>query len=115
MSQVSPQPLPLNPYNPNTQALLHDAFDQCMQMEANALAGNDGKAQMLARCLGFLILELPHGASEIVAHEVVGCFAEFEKMAELAQIYIDHLIRLCESYFSFNHQLEHANSGLIHF
>ena len=106
------QPLPLNPYNPNTQPSLHDAFDQCRQMEANALAGNDGEAQMLARCLGFLIQELPDDTGEIVAHEVIDCYANFEKMAELARLYIDHLIRLCES-FVFNHQ--HANSSLIHF
>jgi hypothetical protein len=84
-----------------------------MQMEANAHAGNDGKAQMLVRCLGFLMLELPHEARETVANKVVGCSADFEKMAELAQMYIDHLIRLCESYFAFNHQ--HAISSLIHF
>jgi hypothetical protein len=90
-----PQSLPLNPYDPNTEAFLHDAFSQCMQMEADA--GNDGYAQMLARCLGFLMLELPHEASEIVANEILACYANFEKMADLAQMYINHLIRLCKS------------------
>jgi hypothetical protein len=73
-----------------------------MQMEA--IAGNDGRARMLARCLGYLILELSRisdEARDIVAHEVVACVADFEMMAELAQVYIDHLIRLCESYFAF--------------
>ena len=71
-------------------------------MEADA--GNDGNAQMLARCLGFLMLELSHEASEIVANEIVVCYTDFEKMADLAQMYINHLIRLCGSYFAFNHQ-----------
>ena len=37
--------------------------------------------------------------------EVVACEANFEMMAELAQLYIDHLqvVRLCVSYFAFNH------------
>jgi hypothetical protein len=106
-----PQPLPLNPYNHITEAPLHDAFGQCILMQADA--GNDGNALMLARCLGFLMLELPQNAKEIVANEIVLCYADFEKMADLAHIYINHLLRLCESYFAFNHQ--HANSSLIHF
>ena len=80
-------------------------------MEADA--GNDAKALMLARCLGFLMLELPHEPSEVVANEIIACNASFEKMAELAELYINHLIRLCESYFAFNQQ--HARSSLIHF
>ena len=94
---MPPQPLPLNPYNPNTEAPLYGAFNQCNLMEADA--GNDGNAQMLARYLGFLMLKLPHEAKEIVSHEIDVCYADFEKMADLAQMYIvNHLIRLCESY-----------------
>jgi hypothetical protein len=76
------------------------------------LAG-DREALILSRCLGYLILELPREASEMVASEVVGCNASFEEMATLSRFYIDHLIRLCESYFGVNYQ--HANSSLIHF
>ena len=108
---MPPQPLPLNQYDPNTQAFLHDAYNQCILMEANA--GNDENTQMLARCLGFLMRELPPEASELVANEIVGCYADLKKMADLAQLYINHLIRLCESYFASSHQ--HANSSLIHF
>ena len=105
---MPPQPLPHNPHNPNTEASLYDAFNQCILMEAGA--GNNADRQMLARCLGYLILQLPQEAKGVVADEIVTCYADFEKMADLAQFYIDHLIRLCES---FNHQ--HANSSLIHF
>ena len=108
---MPPQPLPLNQYDPNTQAFLHDAYNQCILMEAHA--DNDENTKMLACCLGFLMRELPHKASELVANEIVGCYADFAKMADLAQLYINHLIRLCESYFASNHQ--HANSSLIHF
>ena len=82
---------------------------QCIMMEAEA--GNDVDAQMLTRCLGYLITELPCEAGESVANEVVGCNADLEKMTDLAHLYIDNLIRLCESYFS--HQ--NVNSSLVHF
>jgi hypothetical protein len=100
-----PQPLPANPYNPNKEVPLHDAYSQCVMMETNA---GDEEALMLARCLGYLMLELPGEANKVLANEVVACNANFELMATLSQLYIDHLIRLCESCFAFNHQLEHA-------
>ena len=103
-----PQPLPVNPYDFNAQGHLHAGNAQCVMMETEA--GGNGKALMLARCLGYLILELPHDAGGLVAIEVLGCAADFEKMAILSNIYIDHLIRLCKSCFSFNH-----HSNLIHF
>ena len=83
-------------------------------MEAEA--GYDVEAQMLARCLGYLITELPREAGESVANEVnevVGSNSDFQKMADLAHLYINYIIRLCESYFAFNHQ--HVNSILIQF
>ena len=86
-------------------------------MEAEA--GNDVEAQMLARCLGYLITELPREAGESVANEVnevVGCNSDFQKMADLAHLYINYLIRLCESYyFAFNNQHHDVNSILINF
>ena len=104
-----PQPLPVNPYHPYKEALLHDAYNQCVMMETNAA---DEETLMLARCLGYLMLELPGEANGTVANEVVACNANFEEMATLSHLYIDHLIRLCESCLAFNHQ--HANSSLIH-
>ena len=103
-----PQPLPANPYDPNAQAPLYEGYAQCAMMETEA--GGNGKNLMLARCLGYLILELPHDAGELVAFEVLDCSADFCKMKTLSHLYIDHLIRLCESSFVFNHY-----SSLIHF
>jgi hypothetical protein len=103
-----PQPLPVNPYDPNTEAPLYEGYTQCVMMETDA--GGNGKKLMLARCLGYLILELPHDAGELVAIEIVACNANFYDMANLAHLYIDHLIRLCEFCFAVNH-----HSSLIHF
>jgi hypothetical protein len=107
---LPPQPLPANPYNPNKEAPLHDAYSQCVMMETNT---GDEEVLMLARCLGYLMLELPGEANEVMANEVVACNDNFEEMATLSHLYIDHLIRLCESCFAFNHQ--HANSRLFYF
>jgi hypothetical protein len=70
-------------------------------------AGGNRETLMLARCLEYLILELPHDAGELVAIEVVECRADIYDMSHL---YIDHMIRLCESCFAFDH-----HSSLIHF
>ena len=89
---MAPQPLPLNSHNPNTEALLYDAFNQCVLMEADASNNGNAHRQMFARCLGYLILQLPQEAKGIVANEIVVCYADFDKIVDLAQIYIDHLI-----------------------
>ncbi|KJA18783.1 hypothetical protein HYPSUDRAFT_69697 [Hypholoma sublateritium FD-334 SS-4] len=89
---LRPHPLPYNNYNPSTQAPLHDAYEECLMMEASV--GTDKDALVFPRCLGYLILELPHEAGEVVAHEVVDCHASFDRMRSLSLFYIDHLIRL---------------------
>jgi hypothetical protein len=111
-----PQPLPENPYDSNTDAPLHDAYSQCVMMET--VSDNNQESVMLARCLGYLMLELPGSeARGFVANEVVACEANFDKMATLSQLYIDHLIRLCEfcQCFAFNQQHAIDNSSLIRF
>ncbi|KXN92720.1 hypothetical protein AN958_05741 [Leucoagaricus sp. SymC.cos] len=104
MAAVYPQnqPLPPNAYDPSTQAPFRDTYEQCLMMEA--AAGADKVALVLAHCLGYLIRELPAEANGVVANEVVACNADFEKMKSLSQLYIDHLIRLCESSFVLNRQ-----------
>ncbi|KAF8880118.1 hypothetical protein CPB84DRAFT_1735519 [Gymnopilus junonius] len=61
-------------------------------MEASA--GADQEALSLARCLGYLIRELPSRAKVIVADEVLACNADDEGMKDLSQFYINHLIRV---------------------
>jgi hypothetical protein len=83
MPQQLPQPLPVNTFDPNTEAPLYEGYTQCVMMETDA--GGNRETLILARCLGYLILELPHDAGELVANEVVACNANFYDMATLAQ------------------------------
>jgi len=89
-----PLPLPQNPYNFNTEPAFSDAFSQCIQMETDANVNGNEQRLILARCLGFLMQELPQEASELVANEIVACLANFDQMSDLALFYINHLIRL---------------------
>lgn len=92
------QPLPTNTYDPSnsSQATFYCAYEQCLAME-NATDANELDL-IHARCLGYLILELPHAASLVVAKEVVSCHSDFGKMSELCEMYINHLFRPCESF-----------------
>jgi len=55
---------------------------------------------MYARCLGFLIIEAPDDdARDYISHEIMQCEGNGDRMNELAQLYINHLFRLCESLF----------------
>jgi hypothetical protein len=108
-----PQPLPENPYDFN-EGPLHDAYSQCVMMETARDSTEENV--MLARCLAYLMLELPGSeARELVANEIVACHSDFDDMAVLSHLYIDHLIRLCEFCFAFNQQHAIDNSSLIHF
>jgi len=62
---------------------------------------------MYARCLGFLIIEAPDDdARDYISHEIMQCEGNGDRMNELAQLYINHLFRLCESLFLiFSHRL----------
>ncbi|KAF9483353.1 hypothetical protein BDN70DRAFT_315060 [Pholiota conissans] len=88
MATLYPQSLPLNTYEPP----IYEAYEQCLMMEANA--GTDTDTLMLARCLGYLIRELPNEARELLAQEIVECFANFDEMKSLSWLYVNHLIRL---------------------
>ncbi|KAF8198544.1 hypothetical protein BJ912DRAFT_922485 [Pholiota molesta] len=94
MATLRPQPLPANIYTRDTRAPLHAAYEQCLRMEADGGADSDTDTQMLARCLGYLILELPNEASGVVAQEIMDCGADVGEMKALARLYINNLIRL---------------------
>jgi hypothetical protein len=96
MATLRPQPLPATR---DTRAPHHAAYEQCLRMEADGGADSDTDTQMLARCLGYLLRELPHEAGGGVAQEIMDCGADFDKMKALARFYINHLIRLCEPFF----------------
>jgi hypothetical protein len=92
------QPLPRNPFRPQDAQDLHDAYDQCLASESEA-----GSEQELAyaRCLGYFLTELPTARGKhMVAEDIVLCQGDKEAMDRLAQLYIKHVIRLCESTFA---------------
>lgn len=91
------QPLPGNPYDPN-DTQIYEAYEQCLLSEAEANAENDWKGLMYARCLGYLISEAPdHNSRNVIVNEILGCEADSARMDALAKLYIDHVVRLCES------------------
>ena len=99
MAALRPQPLPLNTYDLATEVAVHDAYEQCLMMEASAGTDTD---HMLARCLGYFIRELPNEAKELLVQDIVECAADCDKMKSLSWLYISHLIRLCEPFFMLN-------------
>ena len=105
LNVLRPHPLPRNNYNPFTQTPLHDAYEECLKMETSAGTVADEDALVFPRCLGYLILELPHEAGVVIAHEIIECRSNFERMKSLSRFYIDHLIRLCEPSFTLDSQL----------
>ena len=89
------QDLPPNPFDQATETRFHDAYHQCVQNQVDA--GTDEKLLVYARCLGYLILEAPDfDARHLIVEEILECKANHDEMDSLAQLYINHLFRLCE-------------------
>jgi hypothetical protein len=102
------QPLPLNPFHKDLDASFHAAYDRCLRHEeATREAKTKSKEEQYAkevvygRCLGYLLTETPHtNGKRMVSEGIIKCNGQREKMNELAETYINHLIRLCQ-WFSF--------------
>jgi hypothetical protein len=89
------QPLPQNPLQLQKHPVLQDAYTQCLLSERGA---HSAQELMYARCLGYFLLEMPGpNARHMVADEIFLCECDKGKMEQLAQLYINHVIRLCES------------------
>jgi hypothetical protein len=90
------QPLPPNPFHSENDVALHDAYQCCfdneMELTGAALAG---PPLIYARCLGYLLLELPDEGRRVVAHEILECRLQNSDVNMLGKLYVDHLIRLC--------------------
>ena len=89
------QPLPPNTFQSVNEPALHDAYEYCLDNESQIEAGGDTTALAHARCLGYLLRELPTEGQNVVAHEILGCVLRGSDMNELGKFYVDHLIRLC--------------------
>jgi hypothetical protein len=94
------QPLPPNPFHPENDVALHDAYQRCFDNEKEAtLAGNT--PLIYARCLGYLLLELPDEGRRVLAHEILEYVTQnSDNLDILGKLYVDHLIRLCMSFTS---------------
>jgi hypothetical protein len=91
------QPLPPNPYDQLTDMPSFNSYRQCLLHEMEASATNNELRLIYARCLGYLISEAPTAnARDVIGHEITECKADPEKMDKLADLYINHLLRLCE-------------------
>ena len=102
------RPLPPNPFDKDLHALFRAAYDQCLKHEEVAQLSKQeattkskeeeyAKEVVYGRCLGYLLTETLHtDAKRIVADEIIGCNGCREKMNQLAETYINHIIRLCQ-------------------
>lgn len=89
------QPLPLNPFDQNNEGCLHSAYNCCLKMEYEHLHCNDIFV-IHARCLGYLITELPPKGRKAVSEEILVCSNKEEELRKLSEYYINTLIRICE-------------------
>lgn len=91
-------PLPHNPYPTlaaEPQSLWHRAYNQCLLFEQGFIG--TGKV-ILARSLGYLILKAPSDSGRtVVTLEILSVpQGSYDKLAELAEYWIDRLIRCCK-------------------
>jgi hypothetical protein len=57
------------------------------------------KEIVYGRCLGYLLTETSHtNGKRMVSDDIIKCDGQREKMNELAETYINHLIRLCQGF-----------------
>jgi hypothetical protein len=89
------QPLPPNRFHPVNEAPFYDAYDYCLGNESETEARGDTTALADARCLGYLLCELPTKGQNVVANKILECVSQGSDMNELGKFYVDHLIRLC--------------------
>jgi hypothetical protein len=91
------QPLPPNPFHPENDVALHDAYQRCFDNEKEAtstLPGTTTTALIYARFLGYLLLELPtNEGRRVLGHEILECVSD--NLDIWGKRYVDHLIRLC--------------------
>ena len=96
-----PEPLPRpNPYDSTTDSVLHSAYNKCLDLEArHEQVEKMVPLQVLvcARFLRYMLLKAPRdGGREDFAWEIYQCSSD-DAIQGLAQLYSDHLLRICKS------------------
>ena len=88
------QPLPPNTFHPDNETSSYDAYELCLENESR-IDARDTTKLVHARCLGYLLRELPTDGRKVVAHEILQCVIRGSDMSELGKFYVERLIRLC--------------------
>ena len=98
-----PTALPsVNPYKETAQFVIRCAYDRCLDLETRHMeVPKHGRLDVLvcARMLGYMLLEAPTEEGRMdFASEVVRCGHDGDKaLQSLAELYKDHLFRVCKS------------------
>jgi hypothetical protein len=91
-----------NPYKETTQLVIRCAYNRCLDLEKRHVeVPRHGRLDVLicARMLGYLLLEAPTEEGRMdFASEVVSCCNDgYKELQSLAELYKDHLLRVCKS------------------
>jgi len=70
------QPLPPNTFHPDNETSSYDAYELCLENESR-IDARDTTKLVHARCLGYLLRELPTDGRKVVAHEILECVRLF--------------------------------------
>jgi hypothetical protein len=94
------QPLPPNTFHPDNATPLYDAYRLCLENESR-IEARDTTNLAHARCLGYMLRELPTDGRDVVAEEILQCVIRGSDMNELGKLYVEHLIRLCMPFITY--------------
>lgn len=98
---MGPEPLPENPF---PQSAFHDAYNQCLTLEAEARASRVASVEgcpppiVCARLLGHLFRLAPTGNPQgQLQREITSAHSDHVKLMQLAAVYLQNFIRTCKS------------------
>lgn len=95
------QPLPPNPFTINSSTDMDKrylAYNEALELERGS--PNRSDVQIQARVLGYLLIYLDEQAQLEVGRNIKDCFSQSLQL-ELAQFYVDILIRACACLHAF--------------
>ncbi|KAG5653993.1 hypothetical protein H0H81_008575 [Sphagnurus paluster] len=99
---LKPTPLPPAPSSFLPSTVLYNAYERCLNYEAETVettsTQNPDQLRPLiaARILGYLLLHAPMEEGRIFLSEEIMACLDARAMFDLARVYNDNLIRICE-------------------